>query len=213
MTYEQTLTGIRNFTPEQVRTLAEATVGLMDDTALNAFYGWVAKQPSAREQQRAEEKAAETAQAQVVQELQDAGKLPLPDALTDPETLPEDASDVPEWVNPGTDHSAMYREGDIVRHNGRIVRSTHPGLNHWEPGVLGFDGRIWEDITPKANSEEPAADGGDAPADGVKPWEPGLSVQPGDKFTYNGATYEVIQAHTTASHWLPDALPALYKKL
>ncbi|OFP15995.1 hypothetical protein HMPREF2998_00485 [Corynebacterium sp. HMSC065A05] len=206
MTYEQTLTDIRNFTPEQVHTLAEATVGLMDDTALNAFYGWVAKQPSAREQQRAEEKAAETAQAQVVQELQDAGKLPLPDALTDPETLPEDTSDVPEWVNPGTDHSMMYREGDVVRHRGRIVRSTHKGLNSWEPGTLGLDGRIWEDITPNAPSEESAGDG-------TTVWKPGLPVQKGDTFTYNGATYEVIQPHTTQADWLPDALPALYKKL
>ena len=207
MTYEQTLTDIRNFTPEQVRTLAEATVGLMDDTALNAFYGWVAKQPSAREQQRAEEKAAETAQAQVVQELQDAGKLPLPDALTDPEKLPEDVSDVPEWVNPGTDHSMMYREGDIVRYEGRIVRSTHSGLNHWEPGTLGFDGRIWEDITPTAEVEDPAT------GETITEWRPGIAATVGMKLTYNGATYEVIQPHTTQADWHPDALPALYKKL
>ncbi|MGV3071475.1 carbohydrate-binding protein [Corynebacterium phoceense] len=207
MTYEQTLTDIRNFTPEQVRTLAEATVGLMDDTALNAFYGWVAKQPSAREQQRAEEKAAETAQAKVVQELQDAGKLPLPDALTDPEALPADASDVPEWVNPGTDHSMMYREGDIVRHEGRIVRSTHSGLNHWEPGTLGFDGRIWEDITPVESVEDPET------GETITQWAPGIAATVGMKLAYNGATYEVIQAHTTQADWLPDALPALYKKL
>lgn len=207
MTYEQTLTDIRNFTPEQVRTLAEATVGLMDDTALNAFYGWVAKQPSAREQQRAEEKAAEAAQAKVVQELQDSGKLPLPDALTDPEELPADTSDVPEWVNPGTDHSAMYREGDIVRHNGRIVRSTHPGLNHWEPGALGFDGRIWEDITPAEETEDPAT------GETITEWRPGIAVTAGMKLTYNGSAYEVVQPHTTQADWLPDALPALYKKL
>lgn len=214
MTYEQTLTDIRNFTPEQVRTLAEATVGLMDDTALNAFYGWVAKQPSAREQQRAEEKAAETAQAQVVQELQDAGKLPLPDALTDPEALPADTSDVPEWVNPGTDHSMMYREGDIVRHNGRIVRSTHKGLNSWEPGVLNYDGRIWE-IIGEEQPETPAEDAVESPTapESAPEWKPNIAVKPGEHYTFQGETYEVIQAHTTQADWLPDALPSLYKKL
>ena len=151
--------------------------------------------------------AVEQAQAEVVKELQDAGKLPLPDALTDPEKLPEDASDVPEWVNPGTDHSAMYREGDIVRHNGRIVRSTHKGLNSWEPGTLGLDGRIWEDITPAETTEDPAT------GETITQWRPGIAATTGMKLTYNGATYEVIQAHTTQADWLPDALPALYKRL
>ena len=41
-----------------------------------------------RERTRREAQAAgEQAQAEVVKELQDAGKLPLPDALTDPEAL------------------------------------------------------------------------------------------------------------------------------
>ncbi|TQE43562.1 hypothetical protein EJK80_06020 [Corynebacterium phoceense] len=162
----------------------------------------------ARERTRREaQTSAEQAQAEVVKELQDAGKLPLPDALTDPEELPADTSDVPEWVDPGVDHSAMYREGDIVRHNGRIVRSTHKGLNSWEPGALGLDGRIWEDITPAETTEDPAT------GETITEWRPGIAVTAGMKLTYNGATYEVIQAHTTASHWLPDALPALYKKL
>ena len=162
----------------------------------------------ARERARREaQSAGEQAQAEVVKELQDAGKLPLPDALTDLEALPADTSDVPEWVNPGTDHSMMYREGDIVRYKGRIVRSTHSGLNHWEPGTLGFDGRIWEDITPTAEVEDPAT------GETITEWRPGIAATVGMKLTYNGSTYEVIQAHTTAAHWLPDALPALYKKL
>ena len=162
----------------------------------------------ARERTRRDaQSAGEQAQAEVVKELQDAGKLPLPDALTDAEKLPEDASDVPEWVNPGTDHSMMYREGDIVRYEGRIVRSTHSGLNHWEPGTLGFDGRIWEDITPVAAEEDPAT------GETITQWRPGIVATVGMKLTYNGATYEVIQPHTTQADWLPDALPALYKRL
>ena len=177
--------------------------------ALNAqdwqtFLNWVIGDERAR---REAQPAVEQAQAEVVRELQDAGKLPLPDALTDPEALPADTSDVPEWVNPGTDHSAMYREGDIVRHNGRIVRSTHKGLNSWEPGTLGFDGRIWEDITPATSEEDPAT------GETITQWRPGIAATVGMKLTYNGATYEVIQPHTTQADWLPEALPALYKRL
>ena len=168
------------------------------------FLNWVVGDERAR---REAQPAVEQAQAEVVKELQDAGKLPLPDALTDAEDLPENASDVPEWVNPGTDHSMRYRQGDIVRYEGRIVRSMHSGLNHWEPGTLGFDGRIWEDITPAETTEDPAT------GETITQWRPGIAATVGMKLTYDGATYEVIQPHTTQADWLPDALPALYKKL
>ena len=176
----------------------------LNSTDWQEFLNWVIGDERNR---RESLPAVEQAQAEIVKELQDAGKLPLPDALTDPEKLPEGTSDVPEWVNPGTDHSMMYREGDIVRHDGRIVRSTHKGLNSWEPGTLGFDGRIWEDITPTAEVEEPAT------GETIIEWRPGITTTVGMKLTYDGATYEVIQAHTTQADWLPDALPALYKRL
>ncbi|MCQ9340019.1 hypothetical protein NQ028_02520, partial [Corynebacterium phoceense] len=79
--------------------------------------------------------------------------------------------------------------------------------NSWEPGTLGFDGRIWEDITPAAAEEDPTT------GETITEWRPSIAATVGMKLTYNGAAYEVIQAHTTAAHWLPDALPALYKKL
>lgn len=177
--------------------------------ALNAedwqtFLSWVVGDERTR---RADQPAIEQAQAEVVKELQDAGKLPHPDALTDAEELPAAISDVPEWVNPGTDHSAMYREGDIVRHNSRVVRSTHKGLNHWEPGTLGFDGRIWEDITPAEPEEDPTT------GEMITEWRPGIATTVGMKLTYKGSTYEVIQAHTTQAGWEPGTpgLDALYK--
>lgn len=169
-----------------------------------ALFVWMGNEEKSR---REAQPAVEQAQAEVVKELQDAGKLTMPDALTNAEKLPADTSGVPEWVNPGTDHSMMYREGDIVRYGDKIVRSTHKGLNSWEPGTLGFDGRIWEDITPAETTEDPAT------GETIIEWRPGIAATVGMQLTYNGATYEVIQAHTTAAHWLPDALPALYKKI
>ena len=42
-------------------------------------------------------------------------------------------------------------------------------------------------------------------------WEPGLSATVGRVFAWNGALYEVIQAHTTQADWEPQMVPALFK--
>ena len=42
-------------------------------------------------------------------------------------------------------------------------------------------------------------------------WEPNTAYSRGDKLVYEGSVYEVIQAHTSQSDWLPNELPALYK--
>ena len=42
-------------------------------------------------------------------------------------------------------------------------------------------------------------------------WEPNTDYSSGDKLVYEGLAYEVIQAHTSQSGWLPNELPALYK--
>lgn len=39
-----------------------------------------------------------------------------------------------------------------------------------------------------------------------------LTYQEGDKFTYKGKIYEVIQAHTSQTTWIPSETPALYKE-
>lgn len=178
----------------------------------DAFYQWVVGEEYTRRQRL---QVVEAAQAKVVMELQDAGKIPLPDALTSQDDLPEDVQDIPEWANPGTDHSAMYRLGDIVRHNGRIVRSTHNGLNHWEPGTLNLDGRIWEDITPPAPEPEPEPDTDGGHGDTAAPdWKQPIGAHDayklGDRVTYNGAEYESLLA---ANVYSPDAYPQGWRKL
>ena len=175
----------------------------LDDAQFQELLAWVV---TPERERRQAQPAIDQAQADIVTELQDAGKLEKPEVATEEEAK-TDAAKVPEWVNPGTDHSAMYREGDIVRYGDKIVRSTHKGLNSWEPGTLGFDGRIWEDITPVAAEENPAT------GETITQWRPGIAATAGMKLTYDGTTYEVIQPHTTQADWLPDALPALYKRL
>ena len=169
----------------------------------------------------------EAGQAQLVAELQDAGKLAKPDAAT-AEQAQEHAETVPVWRDPGTSHELMYRKGDVVRHGDKIVRSTHLGLNHWVPGTLAFDGRIWEIIgtvdeqdSQGTDADAPGTEGqepdGAEPAPEVEPstpeWAPNINVNPGERYRFQGDTYEVIQGHTSASHWPPNAVPALYKKV
>ena len=165
-----------------------------------------------------ERRNAEKANAQLLDELQEQGKLPKRDVATLGEAKANKAS-IPAWRNPGTDSSLMYHYGDVVTHKGKVVRSTHQGLNHWEPGTLGLDGRIWEIV----KTDKPGGGAGDSPASGTEPakpaapkvaeWKPGLNVKPGERYTHQGATYEVIQGHTTQAGWEPPAVPALWKKV
>nr|WLJ25712.1 MAG: hypothetical protein [Firmicutes phage HS08] len=45
-----------------------------------------------------------------------------------------------------------------------------------------------------------------------KPYQVGKSYEENEKFTYKDKVYEVIQAHTSQTTWLPEATPALYKE-
>lgn len=43
-----------------------------------------------------------------------------------------------------------------------------------------------------------------------KPYQIGKNYEENEKFTYKDKVYEVIQAHTSQTTWLPEATPALY---
>lgn len=44
-------------------------------------------------------------------------------------------------------------------------------------------------------------------------WVAGIDVKAGEKLTYKGATYEVVQSHRTQAGWEPDQVPSLWKKI
>lgn len=181
----------------------------LDDAEFQQLKSWLV---TVEENRRAAQPEIEQAQAEIITELQDAGKLEKPEAATE-EQAKEDAAQVPEWADPGTDHSKMYHYGDVVRFEGKLVRSTHQGLNSWAPGTLAYDGRIWEvigDATEAQTGDEEAPEGTEATA---PEWKPNIAVTPGQRYTFQGDTYEVIQSHTSAAHWPPNAVPALYKKV
>ena len=133
----------------------------------------------------------EQAVTAVVTGLQDAGKIAPPPAG-------EDVGTAVPWADPGTDHSAMYRQGAYVTHEGKTWLSRHPGLNHWEPGAAGVDGRIWLDVTPAPIDDETGESQ-------IIAWGVGQEVQPGDLRTHDGQTWRCKTAHTTHAGWPPSA--------
>ncbi|MES3669625.1 hypothetical protein [Corynebacterium diphtheriae] len=148
------------------------------------------------------------AQAEVVKALQDEGKLTKPDALTDPDRLPEDLTDVPEWANPGVDHAAMYRRGDIVRVGEKIYQSQFDGLNHWQPAGEGVLPTIWLDITPLPKITDEA--GHEVEAGTVTnpiPWKAGIELHEGQYTTHDGKLYRVTRdVETLDPTHTPDTL-------
>lgn len=164
-----------------------------------------------REEPKRREK--ESATAEVVSDLRDTGGIEGPEADTIENVLQGEASSDPAdykpWTNPGTDHSKMYTYHQTVSYKGRIWTSETRNLNSWEPGTV--PSHIWRDVTDELKDANKPAD--EVEAGGAKPFRAGLQVKPGDKVSFNGHTYEVITAHTTADHWPPDAASSLFKRI
>ncbi|WP_408935033.1 hypothetical protein ACKFRL_07980 [Corynebacterium marquesiae] len=167
-----------------------------------------------------ERRNAERYTAKMVGEMQDKGEISKPEAATEEEV--KAGADIPEWKDPGTDHAKMYPYGKIVRYKDKLVRSTHDGLNCWEPGTLGFDGRIWEVVdesevseTPETSGESESSETSDgAQSDDVKDF-----VQPtgahdayakGAKVRFQGKVYESIIPNNAYS---PAAYPRGWKEI
>lgn len=96
--------------------------------------------------------------------------------------------------------------GNLRRFQGGIYQclQAHTTSTEWTPDVAVS---LWTYISvapetgPEPEPEPPAA----APA-----WASGVAYTVGQLVTYNGKTYRIGQPHTSAGHWLPPDLPALY---
>ena len=105
----------------------------------------------------------------------------------------------PPYRQPAGAHDC-YPLGARVSADGKNYASLHPA-NVWHP-TTQHPG-LWREV-PTAEFE-PLPDEPAAPA-----WEVGKAYVIGDLAVYNGVTYKVIQAHTSAAHWPPDAVASLY---
>lgn len=153
--------------------------------------------------------AVEQAQAELVSELQEAGKLDKPKAVTLEEAV-EAPDKVPAWENPLTDHSKMYGQTNVITHSGRFWESTHAGLNSWEPGAQGVDEYIWRDVTQQVR---PAAPEENTASPGAIPFAPELPVKEGDLIEHEGVVYKVLSEHVTKPYWLPPESPSLFERV
>lgn len=113
--------------------------------------------------------------------------------------VPTDGS-VGEWVPPTGFHDA-YRTEDVVSFEGGVYRSLIDG-NAWSPRDYPAG---WQKI-----SEVDDGGGEDTPT-GPPTWEAGTAYETGDRVTYQGTVYEVLQPHTSAAHWPPDQVASLYQ--
>lgn len=92
--------------------------------------------------------------------------------------------------------------GEVRSYDGEIYRviQAHVTQEDWTPDATPA---MWELLKSSSGDDEP--DGG-----GTPDWEPGITVEVGDLYTYEGSTYRVIQGHTTQAGWEPPNVPALW---
>lgn len=182
-----------------------AQIQTLSDTDFTGLKAWIQTEETQR-------RRTAIAEAEVIADLRDRGVI-TPPAPPVPDDQSHDVAAYPSWKNPGTAHEKMYNYGDRVQHRGRIWESQSKGLNSWEPGAPGVYGFIWRDITDDLTRPESPAPPEEGTPDTPTPkmWRAGLRLEVGDLVDFNGAVYTVMQAHTSADHWPPDAAHSLYQ--
>lgn len=127
---------------------------------------------------------------------------------------PPDTTDdgTPVWCQPVGAFDA-WPVGAVVAHAGKRWRNILPKVNVWEPGA---DGPVptWEELRepePPADGQTPPVDTDPDPEPEVPAWAPGVAYPVGHLVTHGGATYRVVQAHTSQTGWEPPAVPALWQ--
>lgn len=116
---------------------------------------------------------------------------------------------------------ATYRAADGIR-DGTEYRQPTGAHDAVEPGGKRvFQGRLYENTSgtylSHSPAEYPAGWTDHGPADATTPdptehpeWAADVAYQAGDIIVYQGTVYTILQAHTSASRWLPPDTPSLY---
>lgn len=169
------------------------------------------------------EEAAREVRAEVVAEV--AEKLAEKDTKLKPPAKAGTKPRVWKAWHP-LDTTTHFYYGDLATNAGKtwrnVLDSTRTQLNVWEPGTAGIDERYWVEVVEDKAEPEAGESTEDNPAETepakptapkVAEWKPNTTVKPGEHYTHNGSTYEVIQGHTTQAGWEPPAVPALWKKV
>ena len=107
------------------------------------------------------------------------------------DAVAEVAALFPDWT-PGV----KVAPGDVLAWDGTLVEviQAHTTQADWTPDKVPALFRIHR--TPQMTE-----------------WVAGIAVKAGERFGYGGATWEVVQGHTTQKGWEPDKVPSLWKKV
>ena len=160
--------------------------------------------------------AEEKARAEIVAGLAETA----PDLVQAHVTLEEAKADpgrVPAWANPGSDFLKAFRQGAVVKYAKKYWVSETTNLNSWEPGTEGVHSTIWRDVTHEVLPPAPKTDGSgkvitQGTADNPFPFVAGIQVKAGQYVLYQDQKYKVLQGHTLADHWPPNAAHSLFQK-
>lgn len=107
------------------------------------------------------------------------------------DAVAEVAALFPDWT-PGV----AVAPGDVLAWDGTLVEviQGHTTQADWTPDKVPALFRIHR--TPQMTE-----------------WVAGIAVKAGERFTFGGATWECVQAHTTQKGWEPDRVPSLWRKV
>ena len=107
------------------------------------------------------------------------------------DAVAEVAALFPDWT-PGV----AVAPGDVLAWDGTLVEviQGHTTQADWTPDKVPALFKVHR--TPEMTA-----------------WVAGITVAAGERFTFGGATWECVQAHTTQKGWEPDRVPSLWKKV
>jgi hypothetical protein len=99
-------------------------------------------------------------------------------------------------------HVSVYgRPGNLPAPSSPTPSSPAPSSGSPSPG------------TPSASPSSPSPAPSATTAPAASPWKPFTNYQAGDLVTFAGATYKVLQTHTSLPGWEPNVLPELFQKV
>lgn len=188
------------------------SISKLTDEDFSSLLQWIPTE----EQRRINAFQQDLGKAQVVEELRQSGdiKAPTETKLKDIEKGSQ-TTNIPEWVNPGTIHSNMYTYGDVVKHNNKIWVSTTNNLNSWEPGGAGVYDNVWKEVPTETVNTNTSTGNTETPkpaTSSIPEWKTETSYKRGDKVSFQGKTYVLLQDHVSKDYWRPGAgTDSIYK--
>lgn len=82
-------------------------------------------------------------------------------------------------------------------------------------GFISYNGQTYKNISGAWLTEGPDQYpiGWSLQGAPVTAWAVGVAYNVGDQVTYNGHTYQCLQAHTSQATWTPDVTPSLWQEI